>query len=228
MNRVSQYLLATDIHGCLKTLLALVEKHGKDRQLILLGDLIDRGPDSRGVVEYAMTNKIPTVRANHDDLCLAYTPHAKRGFKAKCAGEYDEDIWLGNGGIQALQSWGADFEVGLPDNVLKWMANLPPYLLFDGLLLSHTGYGLDADKGNWLRVLWGRHPDDGDFVHEKGTGKPIDDGLYRVFGHTRARKPIVAPNFAMIDTGCAYKGYGILTGMLWPEREIVQVDNIDS
>lgn len=221
-------LIVSDVHGCLKSLLALVKQHGKDRQLILLGDLIDRGPDSRGVVEYAMENGIPTCGGNHEDLAIAYSAHTDRGFKAKCTDEYDDDIWLANGGIQALQSWDADFEVGLPNKALKWMADLPPYLRFDGLLLSHTGYGLDADKDNWLRVLWGRHPDDGDFVHEAGTGKPVNDGLFRVFGHTRAKKPVLKDSYAMIDTGCAYEGYGKLTGFLWPEREIVQVENLDS
>lgn len=223
---VSKLLIVSDIHGCLKTLLALIEKHGKDRQLICLGDMIDRGPDSRGVVEYAMENHVPTCGGNHEDLAVAYSTHTARGFKAKCADEYDEDIWLANGGIQALQSWGADFEVGLPNKALQWMTNLPPYLRFGDLLLSHTGYGLDADKENWLRVLWGRHPDDGDFTHEKG--KPVEDGLFRVFGHTRAKKPVVAANHVMIDTGCAYEGYGKLTGFLWPEKEIVQVENLDS
>ncbi len=220
-------IILSDLHGCFQTMLAMIEKHGKGRKLVLLGDLIDRGPDSRGVVEYAMENHVLATKGNHEDLALAYSAHTERGFKSKCAAEYDDDIWLANGGIQALQSWGADFEVGLPNKVLHWMNDLPPYLLFDGLLLSHTGYGLDADKDNWLRVLWGRHPDDGDFMHEKGTGKPVDDGLFRVFGHTRAKKPVVTPTYAMIDTGCAYTGYGTLTGLLWPEREIVQMPNID-
>lgn len=228
------FLIATDVHGCLKTLLALVEKYGKGRQLVLLGDLIDRGPDSRGVVEYAMTNSIPTTLGNHCDLCLAYSPHVRRGFKAKCADEYDEDIWLCNGGIQALQSWGADFEVGLPDKVLQWMSDLPAYIKLDTptadgrkVLLSHSGYGLDADKGNWMRTLWGRYPDSGAFVYEEGTGKEIDDGYLRVFGHTRNREIQSGPGWINLDTGCAYEGYGVLTGLLLPEKQVVQVPNQD-
>ena len=225
---MSNLLIVSDIHGCLQTMLALIAKHGKGRQLICLGDTIDRGPDSRGVVEYMMENGVPTCGGNHEDLAVAYSAHTRRGFKSRCGDEYDRDIWLsGNGGREALKSWDADPRVGLPDNVLNWMVNLPPYLLFDGLLLSHTGYGLDADKGNWLRALWGRHPDSGAFTHAPKTGKPVDDGLFRVYGHTKTRKVELTKTHVNIDSGCAYEGYGILTGFLWPEREIVQVENID-
>lgn len=221
---MTKLLITTDVHGCLKTMLALIEKHGKDRQLILLGDLIDRGPDSRGVVEYAMENHVPTVAANHDDLALAYSAHITRGFKAKCPDEYDEDVWLCNGGIEALHSWDADFEVGLPNKVLQWMSDLPPYLLFEDksqgykILLSHSGYGLNADSGDWMSALWGRHPDDGPFP---------DDGFLRVFGHTKNHTAQGGSNWINIDTGCAYKGYGRLTGLLWPDMELVMQENID-
>ncbi len=224
-----------DVHGAFKTLMALVAKH-PDRRVILLGDLIDRGPRSRDVVEWAMANKIETCAANHDDLALAYSAHAKLGYKAKCPEYYDRDVWLDNGGIQALDSWDADLlpESRLPTNVLDWFTSLPPYILIDEesqgrkLLLSHTGYGLDADKeGGWMRALWGRHPDDGEFAYETGTGKPMDDGLFRAFGHTRVKSAEMTDRWVNLDTGAAYKGYGVLSGLLWPEREIVTQPYID-
>ena len=231
-----KYLLATDIHGCLKTLLALVEKHGKDRQLILLGDLIDRGPDSRGVVEYAMANKIPTVRANHDDLCLAYSAHAKMGYKAKCSWYYERDVWLWNGGRTTLESYDIHRGQALPKDVLDWMANLPPYIKIetpgpDGrqLLCSHTGFGLDADEDSrdgWLRALWGRYGDDVvEFKYVDGT--PFDDGWFRCFGHTKVKEAVLTNTYANIDSGCAYEGHGVLTGLLWPERVLVTQKNVD-
>lgn len=239
MSQVKSTVCVSDIHGAFNTLKALLAKvavqlDGQPYEVICLGDCIDRGPRSREVVEWVMTNKIRTVRANHEDLALAYSAHTKRGFKSRCGDSYDEDIWLLNGGVQALNSWGADYEVGLPDDVLTWMSNLPSYILIEEplsqgrkLLASHTGYGLDADKGNWLRVLWGRHPDDGEFAYEPNTGRPIDDGLLRCFGHTRAKQAKVAESWAMIDTGAAYKGYGVMTAFVWPSRELIQQEYID-
>lgn len=228
------YLILTDIHGCYKTMLALIEKARAtypDCKLIFLGDLVDRGSRSREVVEYAITNSIPTVYGNHEDLLLAYSEHGNQGYKAKCAREYDYNVWLDNGGDVALDSWGGT----IPKDVLDWMADLPPYIIVPQglgnrpLLLSHTGYGLDADNNNWLRVLWGRHPGDGEFAYEVGTGEPKDDGFYRVFGHTPARKPVITDTYAMIDTGAAYtnRGYGTLTAMVWPSKQIIQQEAID-
>ena len=223
--RMDKWLIASDIHGCLRTLLALVEKHGKGRQLILLGDLVDRGPDSAGVVRYAMENGVPTCMGNHEDLLIAYSAHAKLGYKAKCTQYYDRDVWLYNGGDKTLESWGLHRGQPLPKNVLDWMSKLPPYLVIgtpnaDGrkLFCSHTGFGLEADKNNWIQALWGRYPDEGDFP---------DDGAFRVFGHTRVRKSVVESTHVNLDTGCAYEGYGVLSALKWPECELVTQSNID-
>lgn len=227
----SKILCLSDLHGCAHTMLSMIEKHGKGRQLIFLGDLIDRGARSKQVVEYAMENNIPTCAGNHEDFSLAYSGHAKMGYKAKCTCYYDRDVWMWNGGDDTLKSWGTKT---LPRKVLDWMSSLPAYIKIEApnsegrkLFCSHTGYGMDADKGNWIRALWGRYPEAGEFTYEAGTGKEIDDGWFRCYGHSRVKMVQIENNQVNIDTGCAYKGYGILSGLLWPEGEIVQVPNID-
>ena len=226
-------IVLSDLHGSYLTMLALLARY-PNHQPIFLGDLIDRGPRSREVVGYAMTNKIPTCLGNHCDLVLAYSAHAKLGYRAKCSSYYDRDVWLHNGGDKALESWGLHRGQPLPKTVLEWIVNLPPYIIPDveqvngrKLFLSHTGYGLDADQNNWLRALWGRYPDDGEFAYEKGTGKSIHDGWFRVFGHTRCKQAIVTPSYVNIDTGCAYKGYGVLSAFLWPEMMVVTQESVD-
>lgn len=225
---MSAYLIASDIHGSFETLMKLVAEHGDGRQLILLGDLIDRGPRSREVVEYAMEHKTPTCGGNHEDLAVAYSKHQRLGYKAHCTRYYDRDVWLNNGGDMALQSWHGEWWLGstLPKDVLDWMAALPPYLIIDTpnaagqkLLCSHTGYGFSADKGDWLTALWGR------IGYDRGNFP--NDGYYRVIGHTKRREAHVTKTYANIDTGCAYEGYGKLSALLWPECTTVSVDNID-
>lgn len=222
-------VLISDIHGMWNTLQALLAKVtstiGADYQVYLAGDLIDRGPRSKEVVEWAMENNIPCVSGNHEDLALAFSRHTKRGYKAKCTSYYDPDVWLFNGGEDTMESWGCD----IPQKVLDWMAQLPPYIILDQesdgrkLLLSHTGYGLDADKNNWIRALWGRYDGDGPFVYESGTGDVVDDGYFRVFGHTQHKKPIITDTHANIDTGAAYgaRGMGTLTAMVWPTKQLI-------
>lgn len=232
----------SDLHGCFNTFLALLDRaraEWGEFDLYFLGDLIDRGPRSKEMVEYAMSNKIPTVSGNHEDLCLAYSVHQSMGYNGKCAEYYERDIWLANGGIQCLESWGVDWKrgEGLPRNVLDWMASLPPYIIPDAdlddngrkLMIGHTGYSLDADKDNWMRTLWGRYPNDGEFAYQKGTGEPMDDGLFRCFGHTPKSKAWITDTFAMVDSGAAYKdrGYGNMTAFHWPSKQYIMQPTID-
>lgn len=229
-------LLLSDVHGCFNTLTRLLNRAPKGCRIILLGDLIDRGPDSRKVIEWAMDNAIPTTCGNHEDLCMAFYNGGH------CAKHYEKGIWLYNGGDKALLNWrlnddtnparagalGAfDESLGgrVPDKVLDWMAALPAYLTPDAppdangrrLLCSHTGYGLEADAGSegWFGALWGRH------AH--GDGPFPEDDLYRVHGHTQKHKAEITDTYAMIDTGAAYaaRGYGNLTAMLWPSKELI-------
>src|SRR5690348_9795781 len=86
-----------DIHGCLRaftTLLDLVALHPDD-QIITLGDYVDRGPDSRGVLDRLValydTGRLIPLRGNHDVMMLG-------------AREIPDPFWLGFGGAATLLS----------------------------------------------------------------------------------------------------------------------------
>ena len=61
-------IIIGDVHGCYKTLIALIEKLPKDRNITFVGDLIDRGPGSKDVVEFVRKNNYRCVRGNHEDM----------------------------------------------------------------------------------------------------------------------------------------------------------------
>jgi serine/threonine protein phosphatase 1 len=91
-----------DIHGCLgplDDLLAWV-KPAPDDVLITLGDYVDRGPDTRGVldrlIELKRSRQVICLRGNHEIMML----DAYRGGRA------EKKMWLGVGGVQALGSYG--------------------------------------------------------------------------------------------------------------------------
>jgi hypothetical protein len=250
----AEVLVVTDIHGCIGSLTRLLNAAPKGVQLVFGGDLIDRGPNSRAVVEMAMGYNIPTVAANHDDLCLAFYRR-----KAHCANMYDPGVWLHNGGKETLPNWPVNPErhcstpaeaqqhnrdqyLGgrVPDDVLDWMESLPAYLYpstrvdANGrrLLVSHTGYGLNADFGDWFSALWGRHPHgDGPFVRDE-KGNEVDDGLWRTVGHSPVREAVITDTFGYIDSGCAYTSNrgekGHLTGFLWPSKRLIIQPNDES
>ncbi len=244
MTMTDDCLVVGDIHGGWFTLVRLLNKAPKGLKVVFHGDLIDRGPNSRKVVEFAMDKAIPTCLGNHCDLCLAFY-----GRKARCASFYERGIWLSNGGDKAVKNWPTidsrgktevvrhrDRGIGgcVPDDVLTWMESLPPYLtpsdqLDDKgreLLVSHTGYGLCAnreDRDGWMTALWGRYPFDGPFASDPATGEPRDDGFHRVFGHTPCKQVITNQMWHNIDTGSVYgdRGGGKLSALLWPSKTII-------
>jgi len=198
-------IIISDPHGCYNTFRRLLRKC-PDEQLVLAGDLIDRGPDSKSMVDFAIQNNIPTVCGNHEDLCVSH--HAD--FKHKC--DYDRDLWLYNGGNYTLASYP---KRKVDPAHLNWMKELPLFLRFGDLLVSHTGHGTASSR---MSALWCR-----DFQFPK-------DGLFRVFGHTPHKEPYSGTNYTCIDTGCAYtdRGYGKLTAFLWPQMTVIQQDYDES
>jgi serine/threonine protein phosphatase 1 len=89
-----------DIHGCSRALTALLEAvaPGPDDLLVALGDYVDRGPDSRGVLECLIplhaTGRLVALLGNHEEMMLA-------------AREEFDDMWLACGGQATLASYGA-------------------------------------------------------------------------------------------------------------------------
>ena len=110
-----------DIHGrldLLTTLLAQIEQHraGRDRTIVFLGDYIDRGPESAGVIATVRRLQarepgcIVCLKGNHEDLMLkAYRDESK------------VNLWVMNGGYETMASFGPD----VPAEVLRWAEVLP-------------------------------------------------------------------------------------------------------
>ncbi len=97
---MARILAIGDIHGCLTaldTLLGFVQP-GPDDQLIFLGDYIDRGPDSKGVldrlIELKRTRPVVCLRGNHEIMMLAGRE-----------GQDDFRFWMSFGGVETLGSY---------------------------------------------------------------------------------------------------------------------------
>lgn len=207
-------LIFSDLHGCYYTFLRLLAKCPSNEQIVFCGDLIDRGPHSREMIEYAMEHKVPTVCGNHEDMALYWHGRVESSLYG------DPAVWCMNGGMDTLKSWmGTPLprdptKWRLPDDVLDWMQALPYYLEYDGLLVSHTGHGKTKGKGGseYSHPLWRRD-----------TQFP-DDGVHRVFGHTQETEPVLTESWSKIDTGAAYKGRGMgtMTAFHWPSKQVIQ------
>ncbi len=100
-----KHYIIEDIHGEYQTLLALVEKLPKDVELIFVGDLIDRGLQSREIIAYIRKHNHTVVRGNHEQFMI------EDGQKLIDKLLADEEVsmtntWVFSGGLETLLSYG--------------------------------------------------------------------------------------------------------------------------
>lgn len=203
-----------DIHGCRDKLIRLLElvAPGRTDTLVFVGDYIDRGPDSRGVVETILSLKeeIPRViclRGNHEEMFLALYKEGKGGLS-----------FLYNGGGATLSSYGLTMASalegrGLPEEHLLFFSSLPLYYETGDYLFVHAGLrpGLTLAEQSPEDLLW---------IREEFMYSDWDFGRIVVFGHTPCREPFLKGGRFGIDTGAVYGGF--LTGLELPSCRIYQ------
>lgn len=126
-----------DIHGGCKTFRALLKQLNLKSSgvLYLLGDYIDRGPNSKGVLDTIIQLQregydVMPVRGNHDDMMLR-----------TITGDYDEfsEFWLETYGNKVLKSFGVDLVEDVPPLYTAFLQSLP-YLRHDNdFVFVHAG-----------------------------------------------------------------------------------------
>ncbi len=203
-----------DIHGCLDRLRALhatIAQDLADRPvasplLIHLGDYVDRGPDSAGVLRLlqqgfaaAPAVNLPTVNliGNHERMMI----EALDGFDPAAFTH-----WLANGGRAALRSWDVSepyraeqARASVSEADRTFVRGLLPYHREGGYLFVHAGVrpGLPLERQSAHDLMWIREP----FLSWVGTF-----GFVVVHGHTPMDGPVVKANRIGIDTGAVLGG----------------------
>lgn len=200
---MKQYAIS-DIHGCLKSFKALLKTldYSKDDELYLLGDYMDRGPDSKGVVDYIWQlqsegYQVYCIRGNHDHIVL----------DAANIAEW-EGSWLYHGGRQTLASFGITRANELPKTYLDFFRNLPYFINVGKYILVHAGlnFNLPDPMSNLHDLMWMRHWYDdldkawlGDRIIVHGHTPTKIDAIRSSINHLN-KLPIIG-----IDNGCVYK-----------------------
>lgn len=157
-----------DIHGCFRSLRSLVENHvvpSKDDQLFFLGDFVDRGPDSKGVLDYVMGMQndgytIVALKGNHEEFFVKAWDEEKelKSFLFFKQMNKSRSQWLKHGGTEALQSFRTDELAEVPAHYIDWMRNLPLYHELDKFVLVHAGLNFDIPDpfSDTQTMLWVR------------------------------------------------------------------------
>ena len=204
-----------DVHGMLdelKVLHGLIMRHSnkfdEPHQIIMLGDYIDRGPDSKGVLDFLMSEpftgfKHVFLRGNHEQMLV----DASEG--------YNVNMFLANGGIQTIDSFGGicyiDDQVYEPYK--KWIKTLPHHYIHGNFIFVHAGLDprkLFRDNTNedkmWIRDVFLKSDD---VFKYKGESMTVIHGHTPTFydPHTKDKNtpvPVVKPNRINLDTGSVF------------------------
>jgi serine/threonine protein phosphatase 1 len=145
-----------DVHGCLLTLQSLVEDLiglRKEDSLIFLGDIIDRGPSSKGVMDYIIKLeksgiKTTVIRGNHEEYMAKVfrEEQSKSGIRKMLnlkSSSFKE--WMMYGGAETLQSFNAYSVSAIPEMYIEWIESLRFYLKWENFLIVHAGFNFEID-----------------------------------------------------------------------------------
>lgn len=201
-----------DIHGCYERLKTLLKKlHIKNNDiLIFLGDYIDRGTDSKKVVEEVINLKsqyhIITLLGNHEKMLLDILQKS-----------LPIEMWLFNGGKTTLLSYGIKkYNISsdlFPPEHIEFFKSLLPYYEMGNYIFVHAGLKPNIPLGK-------QSIDDLVWIRDEFIYSDCDFGKVVVFGHTPLAEPLFLKNKIGIDTGAVYGGK--LTCLVLPEKEIIQ------
>lgn len=219
-----------DVHGrsdLLRRLLAELP----DMPVYVLGDVGDRGPDTKGVIETLIRIGARGVRGNHDEWLTTW------------ANGDDFDTFALNpamGGSATLASYGVEGrrprEVlsqhwRVPESHRAWLSALPValdlevmgvryWLVHAGVPATEPLVGLTPEqvvpylaRENPAGMLWAKN--------DPYEMLPLDRTV--IMGHLRMRRPLDTGNVLAIDTGAGTDTMGALTAVILPERRFVSV-----
>jgi serine/threonine protein phosphatase 1 len=221
-----------DVHGWPDRLAAVLAQ--AEGEPVLMGDLIDRGPDTPAVLDHVRAlvedGRARCLLGNHEYALL-------RGLGAAELGLEPDPVWFDlwrdrHGGRSVLRDYRADDAASLRQAMgaplLDWLARLPWCLEGPGWLAVHAALRQDqplAEQLLYLRDGWRHLLHEPDHLYEK-PGVPLDHpelpaGTVLVSGHLPLPEPLITARRILCDTSGGLPGRQ-LSGVVWPGGRIVR------
>jgi serine/threonine protein phosphatase 1 len=213
-----------DIHGCEKTFRALLHdviRLQPTEESYLLGDLIDRGPRSKGVLDAILKLRrqgfaVRALCGNHEEMLLRSNESLSW-----------LQLWMINGGHATLDSFNVVDSDEIPHGYRNYLLTLPYYIILEDFVLVHAclNFNIPEPFTDTETMLWNRSCE---------VRKELIGGRKLICGHTPVSRDILLKSLKssriMLDNGCVYKGFAGLGSLAALELNSMTVyfqENID-
>ena len=228
----------SDIHGCHQTFSALLDtlQLTKEDELYILGDLIDRGPNSIAVIDQVLKMveegyKVTTLMGNHEWMFM----QALDETIPYCWDWRRYQAWVKNGGVTTMMNLGykrIDDLKNIDKKYDTWVRSLKPYIELDKVILVHAGFNFkeedifkDTHSLYWIRNYYDT------IIPEKINNKIIVHGhTSRPFNTLEQELSEMKYPAVNIDCGCVYvgrPGYGHLCALDLDTMRSIFQKNVD-
>lgn len=218
-----------DVHGCYKTLMALVNELPENAKLCFVGDLVDKGSNSKDVIEFIKSNNYDCVLGNHEKKMYESIPEIIQDMNNK------SHPWLTKyEGEATLKSYD---DINLLKEHAAWLEKLPLYIEYRDLKTKDGRYLVVSHSHILNSWKYRDYPKDSleykSFENEclVSRYKNHDNKkIFNVFGHTPLPKPQIENHKANIDLGCFFNDgntKGSLCALGFPSMDIFVQENIE-
>ena len=198
-----------DVHGCreeLELLLSAIYAEDPDAYVVTVGDYVDRGPDSKGVIELLMreqqskAGRFVCLKGNHEDMLLAgILNYADETLKSYGATKYEDVVnRLNIDAVGHVDSYAVVREV-IPRDHIEWMTHLPFMHETDEALFVHGGFSPARPLSEQTEEICLRY-------RHTSVGEDFDFGKHTYHGHTPQKGILTLRHRTNVDTGCVYNG----------------------
>jgi serine/threonine protein phosphatase 1 len=231
-NQKNIYIIG-DVHGCYKTLRALIDKLPQKEQshICFVGDVIDRGKDSKKIIEFIQAHYYDCVLGNHEEMMIEQLPLI---LKKNNAAKYS---WFTQyGGDATIESY--DNNIALLNAHLNWLKTLPLYLQYPHLKTSQNRHLVVSHSHILQSWKYKNCPKDSPqfqkFKNEclySRFKEHEHKKIFNVFGHTPVEKVTFYKSGVDIDLGCCYKNQpkkGKLCALEFPSMKTFIQKNIEN
>ena len=212
-----------DIHGCSLTFNSLIHQVlqvRKTDRVYLLGDMIDRGPRSKEVLDLIMELRargfsICCLRGNHEQMLLD-APRSADNLRT----------WILNGGYATLDSFGVSKVADIPRRYVEFVHNLPFYIELEDCILVHAGLNFEEGEpfSDTHAMLWKRTIS---VTRRQTSSRRLICG-HTPHGRNEVRASLTT-DIITLDNGCVYRepGLGALAALELNSLELVFQQNLD-